>query len=332
MIWYSNNEIGGYKIMDKKLYKDILGDNNIDYIIKEYFNTLIPTNRSHNFFVDWPKVEKHIQEYKIEFNILNSLIGSEEFDNELKNLLSKYPEIVPTIPILFALSKSKTKKAKRKSGKFQVINDFMDLESDFTEYNFRERELSSEEIEKFVKFFEKTGLKYFFTVLADKSILDYAYGVDVGMDTHARKNRSGKAMELALEPILEEINDNNSFQILVQKKFKYLESELNITLSSDFDLRDRKADFIIIKPNGKIINIEVNYFRGSGSKPQEIVDSYINRQGELKEEGFDFIWVSEGHGWETQKNQARKAFDNIDYLMNLNFAKKGLLEEAISKL
>jgi type II restriction enzyme len=45
------------------------------------------------------------------------------------------------------------------------------------------------------------------------------------MDTHARKNRSGDAMELALKPIIEQINSKhgNKFTILFQKKFEYLE-------------------------------------------------------------------------------------------------------------
>lgn len=53
-------------------------------ILNKFYHTLIDTNRGYNFFVDWDKVKRHVEEYKIEFNILNTLIGSENFDTDLK--------------------------------------------------------------------------------------------------------------------------------------------------------------------------------------------------------------------------------------------------------
>jgi type II restriction enzyme len=81
-----------------------------------------------------------------------------------------------------------------------------------------------------------------------------------------------------------------------------------------------------------VINIEVNFFSGSGSKPQEIVDSYIERQNELRENGFEFIWITDGIGWREQKNQIEKGFVKIDYLLNLHFVRIGLLEEFLWRI
>ena len=158
--------------MKAGIYKNIFTEVEINNIISEFFNNLVPTNRSHNFFVNWDKIEKHIKKYEIEFNILNTLIKSDDFNNKLGELLKKYPEIIECFPVLFALSKSKAKKAIRKNGNLQVINDFMDREAGFTNYNFKKRKLSDKEINKFINFFEKTGLKYFFKNLAKKSILE----------------------------------------------------------------------------------------------------------------------------------------------------------------
>lgn len=194
--------------MDKNIYAKCLRSGDFESIVEKFRDTIIDTNRGHKFFVDWRKVKKHVEKYKIELNILNSLIGSKDFDNELRYLLSKYPDIIPVIPILIAI----------RGDRLQVIKDFLDADSDIVEYNFKKRNLSSTEIEKFTEFFDKTGLKYFFQNLSTKNIQDYITGVEVGLDTHARKNRSGQAMELVLKPIIEEINlkYKNPFELIFQ--------------------------------------------------------------------------------------------------------------------
>lgn len=307
--------------MREKIYKDVLNVENFEEIVEKFHASIVDTNRGHKFFVDWEKVEKHVKKFKIELNILNSLIGSKDFDNDLRNLLSKYPEIVPAIPILIA----------QRGLNLRVIKDFLDKDSDIVEYNFTQRKLSEEEIERFIEFFDKTGLKYFFKNLTNKNIPDYVTGVEVGLDTHARKNRSGKAMELVIKRIIEQINSKmeSPFKIIFQAQLGYLQKGFNFSINSSIE--NRIADFIIVKDSGIGINIEVNFFRGTGSKPQEIVDSYINRQRELKESGLGFIWITDGEGWKGQKNQIRKGFQRIDYLLNLRFVREGLLEEILRR-
>ncbi len=307
--------------MKRDIYSRHFEGSDINKIIDKFHETIINTNRGYGFFVDWRKVRDHVQQHKIEFNILNSLIGSKTFNDDLGKILSRYPEVLPVIPILIAI----------RDVKLEVIGDFLDAGSDIDEYDFEERELSSEDVKRFIEFFDKTGLKYFFQNMSSKSIQDYVTGVEVGMDTHARKNRSGHAMELAMKPIIDEIVEarGSPFKVLFQKKFDYLKT-LRVPVPPA--LKDRKADFIIVKGEDVVINIEVNFYSGTGSKPQEIVDSYINRQSELKENDFHFIWVTDGFGWKGQKNQIRKGFQKIDYLLNLHFARRGLLREILCQI
>ena len=98
------------------------------------------------------------------------------------------------------------------------------------------------------------------------------------------------------------------------------------------DLKHRKADFILIKEPAKVINIEANFYNVTGSKPQEIVDSYINRQEELKRSGFHFIWITDGYAWKKSRNQLTKAFDKIDYLLNTKFVRDGLLIKILEEI
>lgn len=290
-------------------------------VVEKFHDSIVYTNRDHKFFVNWEKIKKNVEKFKIELNILNSLIGSHEFDKDLSHILSKYPEVIPCIPILLALRETELK----------LIDDFYCTEIKMVDYDFNKRILSSAEIDEFVDFFDKTGLKHFFTHLSSQSIKDYVTGVEVGLDTHARKNRSGDAMELVLKPIIEDINKKLGIKnMLFQKKFSALKTNFGIEVSSS--LKNRKADFIIIKDRDKVINIEVNFYSGTGSKPQEIVDSYINRQEELRENGFMFVWITDGYGWKGQQNQILKGFEKIDYLLNLNFVRIGILEEILCRI
>ena len=301
-------------------YGKRLGTGSLEETIERFHETIIDTNRSYNFFVNWEKVEQHVDKYKIELSILDSLIGSRNFNKDLENILKKYPEVLPVIPILIAV----------RDARLKVIRDFSDADTDIMEYNFTERKLSELEIRVLIEFFEKTGLKNFFENLSTKSIRDYVTGVEVGMDTHARKNRSGDSMELVIKPFIERINlkHDDRYIILFQKNFNYLQKNFGIKVSAS--IRNRKADFILINADkDRVVNIEVNFYSGTGSKPQEIVDSYINRQEELKENGFEFIWITDGYGWKGQKNQIEKGFRKVNYLLNLHFVRKGLLEDIL---
>jgi type II restriction enzyme len=247
-------------------------------------------------------------------NTLNALIRDRNFDNTFREIVRKFPSVIKVFPILLAIR--------------DVELEVIDLSKSLAEkYDFSLNKPTEKDIEKFLTFFRKTGLKDFFVNMVEKSIYDYIMGVEVGLDTHARKNRSGDIMEKAIKPFLEELDD--SYKVLFQKKFDYLD---NYRIKVSSGIKNRKADVIIIKENKKIINIEINFYEGSGSKPQEIVDSYINRQKDLKNNGFYFIWITEGKGWAKQQNQLRKAFNEIDFILNLSFVSKGYLTEIIKSI
>ena len=310
----------------EQIYFDKLKIDSFDAILNAFFDSIIDTNRTYDFFVDWNKIRAKIENDEtnldVKLNILNSLIGNKNFDDKFRSLLLDYPEILPIIPMLIAIRELT----------FPVIADFYSEKVDIKRFDFSERKLSKQEINEFLEFVQKTRLKLFFTELANRSLMDYYLGIEVGMDTNARKNRSGNVMEKVINHYLDEINQrqNFPFPILKQKTFGFLEKEFNFPVNSD--IKNRKADFIIIKDFNKPINIEVNFYTGSGSKPQEIVDAYILRQRELAQNNIDFIWITDGYGWKEQRNQTKKGFQKIDYLLNIDFVKKGILEEILNTI
>ncbi|MEK6876490.1 MAG: type II restriction endonuclease [Nanoarchaeota archaeon] len=301
-----------------KIYKEALGLKSLDEILQAFRDSLLDTNKSFNYFVDWQKVKKNVEKFNVEINILNSLIGSKDIKSELSSLLIKYPEVLSVFPIIIAVREQEIK----------LIDDTDNLSKSF--HFKKQKQLLREDIKTIVHFCDKSGILNLFTDIKIKNLKDYVLGVEVGIDTNARKNRSGIAMELAVKPTIEALKKSfPSLDIEFQKTFKFINKKYNAPISQN--LANRKSDFVIRK-GSTFINIEVNYFDGQGSKPQEIVDSYINRQNELFNAGWKFVWITDGRGWKEGTNQITKGFLEIDYLMNLNFARNGLLKSAISLL
>ena len=73
---------------------------------KEWFSNFRQSINGYNFYVDFEKVYGKIDNIKIELNILNSLVGSKNIENDFVTLLKKYPETLKVIPILLAKRES----------------------------------------------------------------------------------------------------------------------------------------------------------------------------------------------------------------------------------
>ncbi len=301
------------------LYKKSLGLSTEEEIFNKFVATLLSTNRSFDFFVDWPKVKRNVERYKVEIGILSSLVGSKNFEQDLKEILAKYPATAKVIPILVAV--------REKASRFDVLEDISN--SKITNHDFGKDKFNKEEIEQIVGFVSKSGIKELFGLI--RVLHDYVMGVEVGLDSNARKNRSGTFMEDVVGKILEEIKSksNGKFEILPKGYFSVLEKSYKLKIPET--LRHRTPDFTI-KSGDQLISIETNFYSGLGSKPQEIVDAYINRQSELKANGWNFIWITDGAAWRTGANQIQRAIHELDFVLNLNFAKKGFLEFILNNL
>ncbi len=260
---------------------------------------------------------------------MDCLIGKiDDFDDLFVKLLKKIPSVVEVFPYLFALSKIERNEVRKEGMLLQIIGSEIGGE-DVQKVNFcGQNNLSDEQICEFLSFFKQMGLKNLYQNLIEKSTLDYITGILVGLDSNGRKNRGGSAFELACEPIIQEVCQKYGVTYFTQKQFKVLR-EKGFEISDD--IANRKADFILIKGQ-KCINIEVNFFNGGGSKPEEIIDSYINRQANLMENGIGFILITDGNCWTGTTNQLTKGFTYIHYLLNYNMTKSGILDEIISTI
>ena len=159
------------------------------------------------------------------------------------------------------------------------------------------------------------------------SATDYLLGVEVGLDTNARKNRSGIFLEKMVTETFKELSSRNPDLVFIeQKSFGYIEDKYNVRIPPT--LKDRKFDYAVIN-KGKATNIEVNFYSGTGSKPSEIVSSYTDRNRVLTSAGWKFVWLTDGQGWKKMQRPLYVGIENIDYVINAHYLRNGLLNKII---
>ena len=69
----------------------------------EWLSKFKPSISDYSYYVDFEKIYRNVDKVKVELNILNSLIGSQNIEEEFQNILIKYPDTLECIPLLLAV-------------------------------------------------------------------------------------------------------------------------------------------------------------------------------------------------------------------------------------
>ncbi|MDD4204364.1 MAG: type II restriction endonuclease [Acholeplasmataceae bacterium] len=266
------------------------------------------------YYVNFPKVYKNVDSIKIELNLLNSLINSKDIENEFRTLVSKYPEVLKVVPILLA----------KRDSEIKIIDKGKDKNFDFFNRNYS--------IDEYVNFMHKTGLFDLLSTHIISNLIDYVKGVEVGLDSNARKNRTGTAMENIVESFILDagfIKDVTYFKEMKTSKIRELFG-IDLKLESlDESKAEKRFDFVI-KTEHKVYAIEVNFYSGGGSKLNETSRSYKMLAQESKEvPNFEFIWFTDGIGWNSAKKNLEETFDVLEHMYNIEDLENGILSQII---
>ncbi len=301
-------------------YKKLGLENDENMVFDYFIKSLKESIFTWEYFVDWIKINKNTKNIEKELNILNYLIGKENIEKEFLNLIKEYPNVKKVLPILLAVRENKLKE-------IQIITDFDNFTYEEVYTIFYGRALPSKE-EKLMKFFNNSGLKEIFKNKRIKNLVDYCYGVEVGLDTNARKNRTGSIMENIVEEYIKKFATKFNLSYLVQITKSKIENSWNYSIT--VDKYNRVFDFSILdKDKNKIFLIEVNYYSGGGSKLKATAGEYIELSNILKKQDIELIWITDGYGWKTAKNPLFETFSNNDYVFNLELLYNGVIEEVI---
>lgn len=296
-----------------------LGLDNDDAVFQYILTNVKPSNTLWGYFVNWEKVFRNTNSIEIELNLLNFLIGKDDFDAEFKKLVSQHPEVVRAIPALLVRDALNKKK-------FDILIDYSEGRLLYQQFDFSKDEYTSDEINDFLHFMDKTGLKRLLASRKIKNLVDYMVGVEAGLDSNGRKNRGGKAMEEISEAYIKRICELNGYQYLAQANANTIKEKFGYNVP--VDKSSRIYDFVV-NTSRELVIIEVNYYGGGGSKLKSTAFEYKGLQDVLRNK-FKFVWITDGAGWASTTRPLRETFDNNDFVINLDLLEQGALEEILS--
>lgn len=290
-----------------------------------HFLRHIRTYYDADYYVDWKKVFTNVERYRHELFLLSSLCNAPDKEQAARELLRKYPQVIPVLPVLIANADRSTSRC--------VIPLAGDLSQGLVKsYDFSapSAPLTESQVETYVEFLLKSGILFLLEQI--KSVFDYVTGVEVGLDSNARKNRSGKCAIEALHPAVEQaLRHLPQIESKAEATYAFLAAQ-GCTLPGNFTRKKWDWAFWTLKAPRRFAVVEVNHYGSTGSKPEAIAAEYAARQQILNEVGIGFIWVTDGCGWLKMRRALREAFDRVDYLLNIQLAKEGQLEWALRRL
>lgn len=272
-----------------------------------------PSIADYKYYVDFNKVFTNVEAIKIPLNILNSLIGSKNIEQEFEAILKQYPETLKCIPILLA----------KRELEIMAMDDEGQFNFKFNRMNYT--------VSDYTKFMRKTGLFDLMENHIVNNLVDYVTGVETGLDSNGRKNRGGHLMEDLVESYLQKaglVKDKTYFK---EMYIHEIESKWGIDLSSISNNggAEKRFDFVV-KGNDTVYGIETNFYTSSGSKLNETARSYKTITMETKDLGyFKFVWFTDGCGWGSARNNLKETFDVLEDLYSISDLEDGIVSKAL---
>ena len=246
---------------------------------------------SYDYYIDFEKVVKNVDEIKVELNILNSLIGSKNIEEEFEAIVKKYPETLKCIPLLLAVRGNEIY-AQDEDGAFL--------------YNFK---TMNYDVEQYKVFMRKTGL---FDMIANhlvNNLVDYALGIETGLDSNGRKNRGGHQMEDLVEKYIVAAGFKKNVNYFKEMYLKDIEAKWNIDLSalSNQGKAAKRFDFVI--------------------KTDKMIYGKMLSQEADTIDGFTFVWFTDGIGWKSARGNLRETFEVMDTIYSIDDMENGAMEK-----
>ena len=271
----------------------------------------------YGYYVDFSKVYRNVDGIRVELNILNSLIGSQNIETDFDEIIRRYPETLKCIPILLAVRANEIYCQDENGG---ILYRF-----DFEKYLPN----SAAYYEQCAYFMRKTGL---FNLMANhlvSNLVDYVTGVETGLDSNGRKNRGGDLMENLVECFIQKAGFVKGGTYFKEMYIHEIQEKWHIDLSaiSNQGKMEKRFDFVI-KTEHMIYGIETNFYGSGGSKLNETARSYKTLALEADTiDGFTFVWFTDGKGWASAKHNLEETFDVMEHIYNINDLENDIIPE-----
>lgn len=135
------------------------------------------TNQTLDFFCDFDKISQNIENIRLSLCMLNSLIGSTDMRKSVETIWNRDKTAFNVMDILIAVRSEERKKILDNLGQCIVLDSLF------------------KSVDGIMEFLENTGLAEVLQSKKINNLVDYVFGIETGLDSNARKNRSGHVME-----------------------------------------------------------------------------------------------------------------------------------------
>lgn len=260
----------------------------------QFMSQLQETNQTLDFFCDFDKISQNVDEIKLSLCMLNSLIGAKDMRKAVETIWRRDKSAFNVMDILIAVRSEGKKMVLDRLGRCVVLDTLF------------------QSVDGVMEFLDNTGLSELLQSKRINDLVDYVFGIETGLDTNARKNRSGHVMEGTVARLLDQ--HGISYR---QEVYSSEWPEITRVLGDD----EKRFDFVI-KSTQKTYLIEVNFYSGGGSKLNEVARSYSDIAPKINSvPGYEFVWITDGIGWRSAKNKLQEAYNIIPSIYNLTSIK-----------
>lgn len=178
---------------------------------------------------------------------------------------------------------------------------------------------------------KKTGIFELLQSHVIGDLLDVGLGINIGLDSNARKNRGGDQMEDLVEFFIKAAGFEKNVTYFKEMYLEEVEKKWGYDLSaiSAEGTATKRFDFVVKPINSSEVYIcECNCYSSSGSKLNETARSFKAISLEAKYiQHVHFVWFTDGAGWIKTKKNLKETYDVQDDIYNINDLKNGIIKE-----
>lgn len=254
-----------------------------------FLSQLKATNRTLEFYCDFEKIGKNTADVAISLNMLNFLLGKTDLRSAVEALWQRDPHVFDVLGILIAIRNAREECFLDNHGAIATLTDLFSS------------------VDGVITFLQQTGLAQVFRKPEITNLVDYVFGVETGLDSNARKNRSGSITEKWVAAQFREAGLAFEQQAS-SRAFPSIEQALGA---------DQKVFDFVVRTAHTTYLVEVNFYSGGGSKLNEVARAYTDLAPKINAtQGYEFVWITDGVGWLQAKNKLQEAFAAIPSIYN----------------
>lgn len=294
------------------IFSEIFNCSHEEEVFSLFMATLKESITTWEYFVNWAKATTNLRDIEINLHLLDYLVGKENIEDEARDLFRKYPDLSSIVPILIA----------SREDMFSILSSASEELIGYERYDFRRVTDAPPAPERAVEFLIKSGFLEQLRTKRIRSLVDFVFGVEVGLDSNGRKNRGGQAMEKIVESFVRGICTRNDFRYEKQVSAPRIKDLWGLDVPTDKSTR--RMDFAV-RATKQLVLIETSFYSGGGSKLKATAGEYKELHKRISRD-HKFVWITDGAGWRTTHRPLAETFYAVDHILNLEMVQRGVLE------